>query len=252
MRRDLYDEQNRLEKYYWWHIGKRKIALEMVEKYRMKEKKRKSIRILDLGCGTGMIMKDLKPFGEIWGVDNSNDAIQYCRDKKAGDFLIRANLEKKLPFEKNIFDVVICLDVLEHIKNENLVLSEMKRILKGKGIILVTVPAYPKLFSYWDRTVGHYRRYNINHLKDIFKRNNLKIEKMSYYNLFALFPAIIFRSIKSKQSFKTKNYSSDFIALPGLFNKFLLLLSVMERNILGIINLPAGLSILCLARKEET
>lgn len=252
MRDELYDQMREQEGYYWWHVGKRKLVLEMLKKFFSTGGIKLPAKILDVGCGTGIIMQELMSYGKIWGLDINDKALQYCHAKKAGDFLLKTDLEQELPFKESFFDAVLCLDVLEHIQNEELVLSEFFRILKKEGVLILMVPAYQYLWSYWDRMAGHYRRYNTKRLENILKQNGFKVEKLTYYNLFALLPAIIFRLIKSRFSLTAENCSSDFIALPVLLNKFLLLLAEIERQILSVINLPAGLSLFCLARKEKS
>lgn len=251
MRDDLYSQMREQEGYYWWHVGKRKLVLRMIEKFFPAGEKELPVKILDVGCGTGIMLQELRSYGKIWGLDNNDKALQYCRQKKAGDFLLKADLEQELPFKESFFDAIMCLDVLEHVQNEELILSEFFRILKKDGVLILMVPAYQHLWSYWDRMARHYRRYNTRHLENILKQNSFKVEKLTYYYLFALLPAVIFRLFKSRRNLTAKSCSSDFIALPVLLNKFLLLLAGIERHLLSVISLPAGLSLFCLVRKEK-
>jgi len=251
MRDDLYEQLNEKEEHYWWHIGRRKLVLEMLKKFFWAEKREFPARTLDLGCGTGIMMQELKPYGKIWGLDSNAKALHYCREKKAGDFLFKTDLEQKLPFKKDYFDIILCMDVLEHTKKEHFVLSEARRVLKRKGYLIIMVPSYQWFFSYWDKVAGHYRRNDSKSLKIILQQTGFRTEKISYFNLFALLPAIIFRSIKSGQKLAIKDFSSDFVALPGWLNNFFLFLSRIERILINFISLPAGLSLLVVARKEH-
>lgn len=252
MRDDLYDQMREQEGYYWWHVGKRKLVLRMLKEFFPIGEKKLPAKILDVGCGTGIMMQELRSYGKIWGLDVNDKALQYCRAKKAGDFLFKANLEQKLPFPEDFFDLVVCLDVLEHIKKDQFVLSETKRVLRNDGFLVVIVPSYQRFFSYWDKVAGHYRRYDRKYLKNSLQQAGFSIEKISYFNLFALLPAVIIRLIKSRFNLTAEKCSSDFIALPVWLNKFLLLLAGIERHVLSVINLPAGLSLFCLARREKS
>jgi 2-polyprenyl-3-methyl-5-hydroxy-6-metoxy-1,4-benzoquinol methylase len=250
MRQDLYSEMYRQEEYYWWHVGKRKIVKTLLKKYNLLENP--LARILDVGCGTGMILKEISSQGEVWGLDNDEQALKFCR-KRGLRFLKKANLQQKLPFEDQSFDVILCLDVLEHLKNEDLSISEFRRLLKPKGMLVITVPAYPALWSYWDEISGHQRRYSPKTLVDLLKRNNFQVTKLSYFNFFVFLPVVlirIFKSILGKKAKSRGDYTSDFIELPVFLNNFLLFLAEIERAAIIKINIPAGLSLVCLGRKK--
>ncbi|MFW9878995.1 MAG: class I SAM-dependent methyltransferase, partial [Candidatus Thorarchaeota archaeon] len=72
------------------------------------------------------------------------------------------------------FDFVSALDVLEHVKDDQLAISEMSRILKEKGVLFITIPHRMKYYSQQDRIIGHYRRYEISEIISLFKEYNLK------------------------------------------------------------------------------
>jgi hypothetical protein len=103
--------------------------------------------------------------------------------------------------------------------------------------------------SRWDKVAGHQRRYLSRDLKGLLLQTGFRIEKISYFNLFALLPAILVRFFKS--NLNKRNYSSDFIKLPGWLNQMLIFLTKVEKSVITQINLPAGLSIICLGRKND-
>ena len=80
---------------------------------------------------------------------------------------------KELPFRNESFDFVSALDVLEHIKDDQVAVSEMSRILKNAGIAVITVPHRMKYYTNQDRIIGHYRRYEVDELVDLFRKFNL-------------------------------------------------------------------------------
>lgn len=84
----------------------------------------------------------------------------------------------QLPYRDNSFDLVCALDVLEHIKDDQIAVSEISRILKKKGIAVITVPHKRKYYTYQDRLIGHYRRYEINQVKELFKKYKLRVVKI--------------------------------------------------------------------------
>ncbi|TFF89813.1 MAG: SAM-dependent methyltransferase, partial [Promethearchaeota archaeon] len=78
-----------------------------------------------------------------------------------------------LPFRNQSFDLISALDVLEHIKNDEKAISEMSRILKLGGIVVLTVPHRMKYYSKQDQIIGHYRRYELDQIYSLFKKYNL-------------------------------------------------------------------------------
>jgi len=84
---------------------------------------------------------------------------------------------KKLPYRDNSFDFLSAIDVMEHIRDDEYAVSEISRILKKNGIIVISVPHRMKYYTQQDRLIGHYRRYEIDEIIQIFrefKLNHLK------------------------------------------------------------------------------
>src|SRR3989344_3636569 len=108
MEQFLYEDLYKQEDKHWWHLAKRAAVLDLVRKYL----KRKNPKILDLGCGTGKNMEVLSQYGETYGVDMSQKAVEYC--KKRGIKNVKLGSSYKTGFEKSYFDLITLLDVLEH------------------------------------------------------------------------------------------------------------------------------------------
>lgn len=92
----LYEEMYKQEEYYWWHLGKRNAVKDLLSRYFTSQKK---IKIFDVGCGTGMMLQELKkyyPESEVWGIDSSDQAINFCQ-KRGFNFIKKADLSVKLP-----------------------------------------------------------------------------------------------------------------------------------------------------------
>jgi SAM-dependent methyltransferase len=83
----------------------------------------------------------------------------------------------KLPYRDDTFDFISALDVLEHIKDDELAISEISRILKKKGIAVISVPHRMKYYSNQDKLIGHFRRYELSEIISVFKKFNLKSVK---------------------------------------------------------------------------
>ncbi|MHA2277931.1 MAG: class I SAM-dependent methyltransferase, partial [Candidatus Kariarchaeaceae archaeon] len=99
---------------------------------------------------------------------------QYANGKKSsplcGDL-------RKLPYRDESFDLVSALDVLEHVKDDQMAIYELSRILKKSGIAVITVPHKRKFYTEQDRIIGHYRRYELEELINGFNSFNLNCVK---------------------------------------------------------------------------
>lgn len=94
-------------------------------------------KLLDCGCGEGHLLQELS--GEKYGVDSSRSALRKAGERNPDAEILHGYLEH-LPFDDNYFDVVICSEVLEHIKDFPKAVSEIIRVTKKAGIMIITVP----------------------------------------------------------------------------------------------------------------
>jgi len=97
-------------------------------------------KLLDIGCGDGVISNFLKgKVDEIYGIDNSSENLEIA--KKYGILTSKIDLDKEKTFYKNdFFDVITCLDVIEHIKDPQKLIEEIKRILCINGLLIISTP----------------------------------------------------------------------------------------------------------------
>lgn len=243
MRQDLYEELYLVENNHWWHRHKRKLVHQLVSKYVSRKGK-----VLDVGAGTGKLLSELKEKGwQVDGVDGAKEAV--VQSKRRGIRINQQNLTKRLKFTANSFDLVTCLDVLEHLEDDQALLNEMKRVVKPNGIILVTVPAYQWLYSYWDKMLNHFRRYSERDLIILGKKTQLRLVFISFFSSFFLLPAIVVRKLKSGSK---KQEVSDFQTTPLAFISvpILNILAGVERLLIKYFRLPFGMSLVCVFRKN--
>ncbi len=234
--KDLYD----LEEKHWWHIAKRKSVVTLIKKY-----SKGKLKILDIGCGTGRNLEELSKIGESWGLDSSDEALEFCK-KRGLKNLVKSGAEKT-KFKDSNFTLISMLDVLEH-TDDNKTLTEAYRILKSGGFVIITVPAYQFLWSKWDEVLHHKRRYTKSNLTQLLETNRFKIVSISYLYSFLVIPALLIRFVKSF-IYRGNNYQSDFKLSSPPINKALELASDMERSIMLKVPIPFGTSIICVAKK---
>jgi len=246
MREDLFEEMYQLEDSYWWHVSKRNLVRRLTSQHVGRGKNQ---IYMDIGCGTGRLIaevRDWKRWKKIVGLDGSATALSFCKKRGKADF-IQTDFEKTLPVNNNSVDVITSLDVVEHVAGDQRLIKEFYRILKPGGVVMVAVPAHQWLWTYWDDMLGHKRRYETVEVKDKFEKAGLDVEKISYFYSYLLPMALAFRVLKS--IFPKWKKSSDFVELPEWANQMLLRLSSWEIKLISKMNVPLGLSVVCVARK---
>jgi len=254
MREDLYYDLYIKEQDYWWHVGKRAIVYGLLARFG-KRRKVEGRRALDIGCGTGLNLEHLARLAEPVGTDYYVEALQFCR-QRGHKMLCKADAAE-LPFGDGDFDIITALDVVEHLDDDLAALCEMRRVLRRGGVAVISVPAYRALWTYWDDILGHRRRYTTTTLRAVVEKSGLKVLKVSYSNMLTLFPATAVRILKafvqraSDSRHQPKEPESDFVPLPGWLNKVLIAYYQVEAKALRRVNLPFGLSVVCVARRED-
>src|SRR5919198_3141081 len=131
-----YEAMYRLENSYWWFVARRVLAEELLS---TEINGRQSVRILDVGCGTGANLTAFARHGTTIGIDSSIDALSFCQTRGI-QRLVLSPVEK-LPFDDRTFHVVTALDVLEHTDDDLRALAEIQRVCHKDGLLLITVPA---------------------------------------------------------------------------------------------------------------
>jgi ubiquinone/menaquinone biosynthesis C-methylase UbiE len=237
-----------LENSYWWFLGKQFLVKNTLKTLGFDESKVE--RILDLGSGTGMILKVLEDYGVCYGTEISQTAINFLRERELNR-VIRADVNGPLPFKDNSFSLITCLDVLEHLEKDGELLVEMFRVCKPGGYVFVTVPAFNFFWSPHDTALHHRRRYVRRQLLGHIRSLKGKVIKVSYYNMFLSLPIAVVRKLKTWHGGPKEGRSDFFLFLPGAVNKALSVIFKLEIFFLNYINYPFGVSLLMIARKDE-
>ncbi len=237
-------EYERLEKYYWWFVGRRHIITRVLGRFFSGQQ----LRILDWGCGPGGNFSFLQKFGDVTGVDASEEALAACRRKGITNLVQAATLDEFHP--KAPFDLIVNLDVLEHIPADQAYVQSLHRVLRPGGYLLVTVPAYQFLWSKLDEVLGHHRRYTRRALKKTLRDNGFEVLTCSYF-IFFLSPAFILYRLWEKLTSRTgqKNSLKDSVVkLPGPINWLFTKLLALEAFLIPYISFPFGTSLVAVAQ----
>lgn len=230
-----------VEESHWWYTGRRRIIAGFVKEICAQIEGRPTI--LDVGCGTGANLVLLSKFGDAEGVDISPDALAFCRER--GLQQVRLGAAEALPYEDGTFDLVTALDVVEHLDDDVGGLREMRRVLRPGGRVLLFVPTFMFLWGVQDEVSNHRRRYRLPELRRVVTEAGFEVERTTYANITFFAPILLVRKLMRLTGMRTATENS--INVPAL-NGVLGHLLGAESTVLSHMNLPFGVSGLCVAR----
>jgi SAM-dependent methyltransferase len=165
---------------HWWYRGRRLIIRAELDRLALPA----PARVLDAGCGSGRTMQDLRAYGEVSGIELSPVAAEHARQRALGE--VRVGRVEELPWNDGSFDLITCLDVLEHTPDDRVALLELRRVTGQGGWLLLTVPAYPKLWSTHDEVNHHYRRYTRRLLRGAATDAGWRVARLTSFNSLLL------------------------------------------------------------------
>jgi 2-polyprenyl-3-methyl-5-hydroxy-6-metoxy-1,4-benzoquinol methylase len=233
-----------LDDRHWWYRGRRRIVLGFAERLGLPN----GCRILDAGCGSGRTMLDLARLGSVWGVDSDPTAVR-CAQGRTGPRVRLASVDA-LPWTGPRFDLVTCLDVIEHLDDDVGALRELLRVTVPGGALVVTTPAFAALWSRHDEVNGHRRRYRVGALRAALVEAGWFVEDDTYFNSVLLPPAAVARVATRRLGSAGR---SDLELTPARLDGVLEAPLRLEAALLARgVRLPAGLSLLCMARRPRS
>lgn len=147
--------------------------------------------ILEIGCGIGSFTQTLPRYGSVHAIDIDEIGVRKTKLKTKEAKVGYGDIETGEYFFKNKkFDTIICINVLEHIKNDEKALSNISSLLKPKGTLILLIPAHPILYGAIDKAIGHYRRYIKREVIGMLKKTGLQVvlaKRMNFLGAFGWF-----------------------------------------------------------------
>jgi SAM-dependent methyltransferase len=235
---------------HWWYRGRRRIVRDELSRLGVEP----GSRVLDAGCGSGRLLDALTAYGEVSGLDMNPDSVEIARGRGHED--VQQGPVETLPWGSSTFDLVTCLDVVEHTADDRVTMRELGRVTKPGGLLLITVPALQALWSTHDVFNNHYRRYDRRMMRTLAAETGLRIERMTYFNSLLLPPAVVVRLLQrarargSNGNGDSANHRSDVeLTPPWLSSTLELPLRAEAVWLRRDRTLPVGLSLLTVLRK---
>jgi 2-polyprenyl-3-methyl-5-hydroxy-6-metoxy-1,4-benzoquinol methylase len=230
--RDLYQQ------HWWWRARERAILAEI---RRLGFLEDGTANILDVGCGDGLLFSSLAGFGKVFGVESDETTL-------AADSPWRERIYCQ-PFDGNFqpsrrFDLILMLDVLEHLPDPAAALEHARSLLRPEGRILITVPALNALWTTHDDINHHYIRYDRQSFRTLASAAGVDLMSMQY--LFH-WTCPIKLLIRLKERLWQTTPQPPKVPL-RLINRMLLALACAELRVAAHLRLPFGSSLLAVAR----
>ena len=142
----------------------------------------------------------------------------------------------------------MALDIIEHIDEDLSAVKELNRILKPGGRLILTVPAFQFLWTNHDLALHHKRRYTRSGILSILRLGGFENEKATYWNFFLFLPVATIRLLKRFHP-SADEMQTDLAEMPFHLNRLLQELIGIENWIIEQIDLPVGISVMCICRK---
>jgi SAM-dependent methyltransferase len=227
-----------VDEHHWWYRGRRAIVDAELSRLPL----RSPARILDAGCGSGRMLQELERYGQVSGIELDPGAAELARSRGHGEVTV-GSLEQ-LPFQDDSFDLITCLDVIEHTPDDRVTLTELRRVCAPGGWLLLTVPAYQALWSQHDEANHHFRRYGRGALRRAAGEAGWTLSGLTSFNTILLAPAAVVRLARRRRP-ADDGYRPELAGGPAWLNAILERpLQAEARWIARGRTLPAGLSLM--------
>jgi SAM-dependent methyltransferase len=236
-----------VEDRHFWFVSRNRMLATMLEELTVAD----TARVLEIGIGTGNTLRALEnafPRATLVGVDLFEEGLAAARSRTRAH-LVRANIER-LPFRRE-FNLIGAFDVLEHVEDDRVAFTDIRRLLTPDGYLVLTVPACARLWSRFDSDSHHFRRYEPDQLRQRLIAAGFVVERLTYF-FAALYPVLrILRSVSDRLP-ERKDAASpvarELRIVPVVNGAAMAILAVEARLASAGFRLPIGTSLLAIAR----
>lgn len=258
MRGDLFQLHADIETRHWWFVGRRRLVRRVID---AALEPTEMGNLVDFGCGTGANLAEFSNWRSRTGIDASADAVEAARESYPELRIEQGLAPESMPELLNPADLVLIMDVLEHVPDDFELFSSLAGTMKPGSHMLITVPADPRLWSPHDQSFGHYRRYVARDLARLWEGLPFETRLVSYFNsrLYPLIRGV--RAVDGLTGSTPGAEETDFFMPPGFANTALTSLFAGESSrLIGELENPSpernlaygrGVSLIALLRRGE-
>jgi trans-aconitate methyltransferase len=227
--RDLYQQ-------HWWWRARERLILSVIEEI---QRSGSTDSILDIGCGDGLLFEQLAKFGDVEGVESDRSLIS-----DRGPWRDRIYLA---PFDRTFqpgkkYSLILMLDVLEHFSDATSSLTRAMELLDSKGTLILTVPAFPCLWTSHDDLNKHVKRYTKKSLIALASQAGMKVLNCQYFFHWTFAPKLL---LHFKEGCFGARFQMPRVPRPWV-NEMLLRISIAEQKLLRNASVPFGSSIIAI------
>lgn len=238
MDRAIYDRMAEVDRDHWWFVARRKIIARLIERHRPKPG---PLHILEVGAGTGSNLTMLKCFGSVDAIE-PDDGARAIAEARSG-LTLKGGYLPDVPLVDGTYDLIVLLDVLEHIPGDVEALACLRTKLAPGGKILLTVPGSPWMWSAHDTAHHHRRRYTRAGLERVVREAGLRPGFTTHYNSL-LFPLIA--AVRLANNLFGRDGADDAMP-PRPVNALLGAIFGAERHWAASLSIPFGVSMAMVA-----
>lgn len=236
-----YENLGRVERRHWYYEGKRRIVRFWIERLRPLKTED---TLLDFGAGTGCFATEMERRCRVFALDSYPESLAKLRRSFPTERVLESSADGRIPLADASVDCVTALDVLEHLEGDAAAVAEFRRVLRPGGLAVVTVPASMCLWSDWDVSLRHRRRYDRGMLTSLFS-SGWTVEHAAYMNSLA-FPLVWL--LRRRRSVPTSGRRVED-RLPPVWINALLRWQFVAQGESRLCHAPFGVGLLLVARK---
>lgn len=222
-------------RHWWWRVRER-ILLDKIRT--LLGSRAQDARILDVGCGAGLFFDALEQFGHVEGIEADPLAV-----RQSGRWRSRIHVGELETFTTGApFDVILALDVVEHVPAPDIMLRRAAALLARDGRMLITAPAFDWLWTSHDDLNHHVKRYNAAQMRELARNAGLVPLETRYLFQSLVVPKLV---VRTREALRPSSASVPRVP-PDALNRVLQGWFRAENAIAGW--LPFGSSVMAVAR----
>ncbi len=240
MRTEVHEATSQMRR-HWWYRGRTVTVVSLARRAGLQP----GGRVLDFGCGAGLMGATLARFGDVYGVEASAEAIGFGEYSAYAE-VVQADSLDAPDFPEGPFELISALDVIEHVEDDAGLLRGLASLMTTGGRMIVSVPLWPELYCATDEDNHHLRRYTPESLDAALDEAGLRVLARTGY-VCTMLPIAAAHRRKIKAGKATAEHEFDMPSAP--VNAIASGIVLAEGACARFAELPPGLSQMVVCQK---